>query len=229
MSIREREGTAPFMRRGVSKPGVELYAPRALVYRLECGRKHARSAPLLNWLRAYASVEPSRYRAPWSRGTGVTSVVVCSDPRETMMIVPRGFSHATGSRLDDRSLYPAELVGTRKDLDALKFLKAGWNGYDVAAPRIEAIHHAMGWIGRMYDDVSRSELAWRAPHVAADENGDVTFEWWHGDRELTVYVSADGDVSYLKDWGLDMEGDMEDGLLSTPEQRHDIWAWFVQQ
>ena len=124
---------------------------------------------------------------------------------------------------------PADLERTLADIDALQHLEAGWNGHDVAAPRIEAIQDATEWIERVYEDVMRSKLVWHKPHVAADEHGDVTFEWWNGDKGLTIYVSADGDVSYLKDWGLDMDDEMEVGSLSTPEQRRDIWAWFVQQ
>lgn len=117
---------------------------------------------------------------------------------------------------------PAELESTFADIDALQHLEAGWNGYDVAAPKIEAIHDATEWIKQMYGEVMRSGLAWRKPHVAADENGDVTFEWWNGDRGFTVYVSADGSVSYLKDWGLDMVNDMEDGPVSSPGEFHGI-------
>lgn len=124
---------------------------------------------------------------------------------------------------------PADLVDTLGQIDVLKDLPEGWNGHDVAAPKIEAIQDATEWIEQMYEDVVRSELAWRKPHVAADENGDVTFEWWNGDKGLTIYVSANGSVSYLKDWGPDIVDDMEDGLVSTPEKRREMWAWFVRQ
>lgn len=124
---------------------------------------------------------------------------------------------------------PADLFDTIGQIDALKDLPEGWNGHDVAAPKIEAIQDATEWIEQMYEDVLRSELAWRKPHVAADENGDVTFEWWNGDKGLTIYVSANGSVSYLKDWGPDIVDDMEDGPVSTSEKRREMWAWFVQQ
>jgi len=124
---------------------------------------------------------------------------------------------------------PADLIDTLNEIDALKTLPEGWNGYDVAAPKIESIQDATEWIQEMYEDVVRSELAWRKPHVAADENGDVTFEWWNGDKGLTIYVSANGSVSYLKDWGPDIVDDMEDGSGSTSEERSEMWAWFVRQ
>lgn len=135
--------------------------------------------------------------------------------------------HVVGHHFTVRA-FPADLEDTFAEIDDLKNLNAGWNGYDVAAPKIEAIHDATEWIEQMYEDVMRSGLAWRKPHVAADENGDVTFEWWNGDKGLTIYVSADDSVSYLKDWGPDIVEDMEDGPVSTSEKRRELWAWFVR-
>lgn len=230
MNTLERDGTAPFMRRkGSAGPDVvSSYVFSAFEDWLERAI-NVRTNLLLKQSRVYTAAEPSRYWTPRSWGTGGPPTLVFLDATGATMIDPHVSPHATGPHVVIRSLLPAELIGTHEDLDALEDLDAGWNGHDVAAPRIEAIHKAAEWIEQIYEEVSRSGLAWRKPHVAADENGDVTFEWWNEDKGLTVYVSVDGNVSYLKDWGLDMEDEMEVGSLSTPEQRHDIWAWFVQQ
>jgi hypothetical protein len=226
MNTLEREGTAPFMRRRGSGPGdAPVYAFTAFeslfespIMRTQPFRQGAVCAP----------VEFPTQWTVWGWEPWQSVKLVCMGATRATMSAPHILSFVTNPHSVRRSL-PAELEGTYKDLDALEELEAGWNGHDVAAPKIEAIHDATEWIGQMYEEVSRSGFSWRRPHVAADENGDVTFEWWNGDKGLTVYVSADGSVSYLRDWGLDILDEMEDGPLSTPEQRHDIWAWFVQQ
>lgn len=175
----------------------------------------------------HAPAAPPKRWAVWGWDAGGPSMLVYLGATGATMVTPHVLPHVTGPHSALRFL-PADLEDTYADIDALKSLEAGWNGYDVAEPKIEAIHDATKWIQQMYEDVMRSELAWRKPHVAADENGDVTFEWWNGDKGLTIYVSADGSVSYLKDWGPDMIDDMEDGPLSTLEERRELWAWFVR-
>jgi hypothetical protein len=217
MNTLEVNGTAPFMRRRSpsSISGVASVYKSGL---LEGLREHA----------IYAPTGAPRQWAVWGWETGGPSMLVFLGATGVMMVAPHEVPHVTWSYSTLRSL-PADLESTYADIDTLKDLDAGWNGYDVAAPKIEAIHEATEWIGQLYDDVSRSGLAWRKPHVAADENGDVTFEWWNGDKGLTIYVTADGNISYLKDWGPDMVDDMEDGPLATSQERRDLWAWFTRQ
>ena len=160
--------------------------------------------------------------------TPQSSILVDLGATGVTVVDPRLLHHTTLYQPALRYL-PADLESTFVDVDTLKSLESGWNGYDVAAPKIEAIHDAISWIEQMYEDVMRSGLEWRKPHVAADEHGDVTFEWWHGDKGLTIYVSAVGGVSYLKDWGPDMVEEMEVGAVTTSEERRELWAWFLRQ
>jgi hypothetical protein len=176
----------------------------------------------------YSPTGSRRRWAVWGWDDGSPPMLVDLGATGTTVIDPHNLPQITWQHVPLR-LLPADLERTFAEIDALKYLEAGWNGHDVAAPKIEAIHEATTWIERMYDDVVRSELAWLKPHVAADENGEVTFEWWNGDKGLAIYVSPDGGVSYLKDWGPDMLDDMEDGPLATPQERRDLWAWFTRQ
>lgn len=102
----------------------------------------------------------------------------------------------------------------------------GWNGYDVAAPNHRAVNHAYSWIRSMYEDALAAREDWRKPHVTADEDGDVMFEWWNGEKHLTVYVSEQ-EASYVTDWGLDITNEMDDGDASTPENRRRLWMWLT--
>jgi hypothetical protein len=101
-----------------------------------------------------------------------------------------------------------------------------WNAYDVAAPNPNAVRRAMLWIEQMYEDALALGEEWHSPHVAADEDGDVMFEWWNEDKALTVYVS-ENDVRYIKGWGLNIETEMEDGEATTPERRRMLWTWLL--
>ncbi len=113
------------------------------------------------------------------------------------------------------------------DLDALRGLPEGWNGYDAAAPNLSSIERARLWIGKMYADTEAISRSWHNPHVAADEDGDVVFEWWNNDKVLTVYVSG-GEARYVKGWGHNIETDMEDGEAATSERRRKLWAWLTK-
>ena len=114
---------------------------------------------------------------------------------------------------------------TLKELDELLDLLEGWNGYDVAAPNPKAVAHAKLWIERLYDDVLHTPTVWRKPHVTASEDGDVLFEWWNGEKGLSVYISTDGKAEYLKDWGSNIVTQMADGDATAVNMRNDVWPW----
>ncbi len=113
---------------------------------------------------------------------------------------------------------------TMAEIIELRKLPPGWTGYDVAAPKFDAIETAVSWIKEMYDDVQAMGGDWHVPHVAANADGDVMFEWWNDDTEkgLAVYVSENG-AYYILDWGTDMENEMEDGDATTSESRRRLW------
>lgn len=114
-------------------------------------------------------------------------------------------------------------------LEAIRFWGEGWNGHDVAAPNSVAIDHALVWLKKAYESIwemSKSEKSrgWVEPHITASEDGDVLFEWWNSDKGLSIYIS-EIEVSYIKDWGVNIQDEMEDGTLSTPEDIRELWAW----
>ena len=137
----------------------------------------------------------------------------------------RDFNYIEPTEFYDNSRPP--FADTLDALDVLRGLPEGWNGYDAAAPNLDAIEQAHLWIQQMYEDVEAISRSWHNPHVAADEDGDVVFEWWNEDRVVTVYVSEDG-ARYIKGWGLNIETDMETGEATTSERRRKLWAWLTQ-
>lgn len=109
---------------------------------------------------------------------------------------------------------------TDKITDLLRWPE-GWNGYDVAAPNPRAVNHALSWIRGMHEDALMTGKNWREPHVTADEDGDVMFEWWNGEKQLAVYVSEEAS-NYITNWGPNIDSEMDDGDASTSESRREL-------
>jgi hypothetical protein len=118
------------------------------------------------------------------------------------------------------------LSDTERNIRDLYRWPEGWNGYDAAKPNPASIAHAQAWITQLYRDV-RAAL-WIEPHVIADADGDVVFEWWNGQKKLTVYVSPTT-AEYVKVEGPDITSDMEDGVIETARDRRDLWQWLLDE
>ena len=65
---------------------------------------------------------------------------------------------------------------------------------------------------------------WKPPHVSASEDGDVTFEWWNGEKKLTIYIRATR-PEYIIAWGADIDNEMSDGVIATGGQFNEMWRW----
>lgn len=122
--------------------------------------------------------------------------------------------------------FGAPFWGTWNALGALLSWRAGWNGYDAAAPNHQAIGHAFVWIEDLYEDTLTTSKRWMTPSVVADAHGNVVFEWWEGQKKLTIYIHPDT-VEYVKVWGPDIFSDMEDGEVKGAEDRRMLWNWLT--
>ncbi len=111
-------------------------------------------------------------------------------------------------------------------LDALLSWREGWNGYDAAVPNHEAIGHAFVWIEGLYEDTLTTGIRWMAPNVVADAHGNVVFEWWEGQKRLTIYIHPET-VEYVKVWGPDIFSEMDDGEAEGIEDRRRLWNWLT--
>jgi hypothetical protein len=102
----------------------------------------------------------------------------------------------------------------------------GWNGYDALAPNPAAVEHALWWIREMHNDALATGEGWSDPHINADAEGNVVFEWWEDQHKLTIYVLPET-VEYVKVWGPRMFADMEDGEVADSEVRQALWRWLT--
>ncbi len=184
--------------------------------------------PTGNWGMDAVSSEGARY---WWSNRGLEEAFLAGE-RIVLIVSTRGASdihpfvtpYSTGHA--DPLALPVELSETVNEIHSLRDLPPGWNGYDVPAPKFNATESAVSWIKGMYWDALETGRGWRKPHVAADENGDVVLEWWNGEQGLTVYISEE-EAIYIKDWGLDVVNEMEDGTASTFAKRRELWSWLT--
>ncbi|GAC1502261.1 MAG: hypothetical protein NVS4B12_16070 [Ktedonobacteraceae bacterium] len=102
----------------------------------------------------------------------------------------------------------------------------GWNGYDACAPKYEAVQYADHWIELFYQEVIGSGQSWIEPNVTASAEGEVVFEWRRGIKSLTVFIGNEI-AEYVKDWGTDINTEMEDGYVNSPSIRHALWKWLM--
>jgi len=78
----------------------------------------------------------------------------------------------------------------------------------------------------MHRDCKTIGLPWNDPHVSASEDGDVSLEWWQGQKKLTVYVSANSTL-LLRVWGLSITDHMHEGTAETINERQSAWSWLL--
>ncbi len=138
---------------------------------------------------------------------------------------PAAYRHLTTHHLDMVAL-PLDLLETVEELDDLRHLPPGWNGYNVSAPSHTAIRAAEPWVRMFYSDAITATGRWITPHVTADESGEVMFEWSNGDKALTAYVS-EGEVTLARDWGPDIETEMESVVDPPPNLCREWWTWLT--
>lgn len=119
------------------------------------------------------------------------------------------------------------LSSTWKRLDALYDLEENWNGSDVAAPNPDAIERAKAWLQNLYLETKAKSQQWLSPHVTANEEGAVAFEWAKGKKRLVVYIGPE-DAWYIKAWGPSVLTEMMDGEAKTTEDRLALWSWFLE-
>lgn len=108
------------------------------------------------------------------------------------------------------------LTGRRLQ-EAFAFLEGiqdDWDGRGSPAPTPETIAGAGEALALLQSGALARGVPWTPPHIGVNELGQITLEWWAGNRSLTVFVRSESRVDYLKSWGANIETEMEDGELS---------------
>lgn len=109
-------------------------------------------------------------------------------------------------------------------LDVLENLKADWDSRGSPPPAGGSVSAARKWLRPLCVAAALSGSPWRAPHMSVSEAGEVTFEWWHQSRKITLYFGG-GAPEYVKVWGPHIFDQMESGEILSSESFGRMWAW----
>ena len=121
------------------------------------------------------------------------------------------------------SVSPILLHSTRQALNRLAELTEDWDGYGSSAPIPGAVPNAYSSLDNIYAQILESLFPWKQPYVSSNENGEVVFEWWSGQRKLTLYI-GERRLEYIKVWGPSITTQMADGVLTLGEF-YTLWNW----
>ena len=90
----------------------------------------------------------------------------------------------------------------------------------------ETYRYALEWLDRLQKVISSHQLWWNEPLVNLSMESEIVFEWWYGDKKITMYILCDI-AQYIKVWGEDIDNEMEDGLANLSEEITELWKWLV--
>lgn len=96
-------------------------------------------------------------------------------------------------------------------------------GYDIETPDASSVVNALDVLQTMRE---QQFAGMAAPHISAGMDGEIVFEWWGHNRKLTMYV-AGSKSECIRVWGPDVDGDMDDSLLSSKGDIRQALAWIA--
>lgn len=159
-------------------------------------------------------------------GIGTGSVLLRQAAIRTLRGFYFGSPRASFSVRDIKEITREEILPTLSEIFDLLTWPEGWNGYNACAPKYDAVQYAAHWIELFYLEIMDLHLDWLEPNVTASAEGEVVFEWRHGINRLTIYIGNQS-AEYVKDWGADINAEMEDGYANSPSIRRALWKWLM--
>jgi hypothetical protein len=100
----------------------------------------------------------------------------------------------------------------------------GWDGHDAVKIKEAAIVSAFLWVVDLFQAVGGR--GWIKPNVTGNPAGDVVFEWWYGERKLTVYVEESG-IEYVQVWGATVDAKITVGDIESKKDSLELWLWLI--
>ncbi len=74
-----------------------------------------------------------------------------------------------------------------KVLWRLASFRDNWDGHGSLAPKESSIKSADLWLKYFLNEMDfKNNPKWENPSISSDEEGYIVFEWWKGDRKLTL-------------------------------------------
>jgi hypothetical protein len=137
-----------------------------------------------------------------------------------------GESHSTtasSSLVEQRLPSQIKEIMTYENLNNLKDLERGWDGYGAEPISLSVIARASKFIATFGNSFGG------APQIVPMTKGRLQFEWHQGNRSLEVEIGDSSEIHYLK-WDSDLDLAEEDvASISDKETVQDILAWFSSE
>lgn len=86
---------------------------------------------------------------------------------------------------------------------------------------------ALTWITDLTAAVLRQSGDWLDPLITDNDDEQVVFEWWHGDKKLTSRVGPEG-VELIKRWGVRKARQRDEIASPSLAQMVKWWTWFTR-
>lgn len=96
----------------------------------------------------------------------------------------------------------------------LEALEDNWDGQDSQAPAPALVAYAREVLALLHASALARGVRWIDPHIGCNEQGQISMEWWHDQRNLTLFIRSENRIDYLKSWGSHIVNEMEDGEVS---------------
>lgn len=90
-------------------------------------------------------------------------------------------------------------------------------------PSLVTIEKATSFLKTLYRKFNGFNL-YEEPFVTSSGE-EVMLEWWKANRKLTIFLNDD-ESHFLKSWGTDLFGEMDDGDLDN-ENIIEAWLWLI--
>lgn len=91
----------------------------------------------------------------------------------------------------------------------------------------QALMRAGWWLQRLGEFLKLYNLELRAPHVTANADDEVVFEWWAAERKLTLYITSTK-IDFVQVSGPNIVHDMVDGEITSNLHGTILWRWLVE-
>lgn len=103
-------------------------------------------------------------------------------------------------------------------------LPEDWDGAGSAAPNADAIANAAARLPELYR-IGAAHAQWREPHISANEDGEVSFEWWCGPRKITMYFGS-STIELIRVWGENIQDEMSHVQVDPDlDEFAQAWPW----
>ena len=112
---------------------------------------------------------------------------------------------------------------SQQKLALIRNFDENWDGNGSARPMAEAIANAEARLPELYRLSTRVGV-WREPQISASEDGEVLFEWWSGERKVTLYFAPES-MEVIRSWGANIDTEMDQSPMPSLDAFAAVWSW----